>query len=456
MDTPNSLARAQPGETDPNWDRPLGVVEKIFANLHELGSMLGISVAVVEGPVTPEIVQAAMDRVQMRQPLLQAHIRDLHGRPGLQRQGTPPASVCVRETQREDQWIEVAEDELRHTFVAEQGPLWRVTLVRPVAGGAASELVLTCHHTIGDGISHPGLVGEILSACQAIACGRSERAPARPPHLLPAVDDMLDKTSTFKEKLKYISFNVKQALAPSALVIEGQAPAHERRTCMIPRRLEPDDTARLRDRCKREGATMQGALSAAMLLAAARILGRRGPVRLTCGNSVNLRRLCRPVVDDLCIGCLAAKMDTTHTVDRGMTFWDLARECAAQARQSLFFKIPQNGIWFFEFTRVYEHPRVHQALFALAARQNAGRTNAVDVSNLGPVALSEHYGPFKLKGLYVATGIHVIGPCLWLGAVAIGGTMFCNFTYVSPVVSSATANVCAEDVMSTLSRAGER
>ncbi|MBD2473119.1 hypothetical protein H6G90_36975, partial [Nostoc sp. FACHB-145] len=70
-----------------------------------------------------------------------------------------------------------------------------------------------------------------------------------------------------------------------------------------------------------------------------------------------------------------------------------------------------------------------------------------------PSKLLHQYGSLKLSELYFATGIQLVGACLWLGALTCNEQLFCSFTHVVPLISAKTAEFLANDVMATLERA---
>ncbi|MHC5938531.1 MAG: condensation domain-containing protein, partial [Nostoc sp.] len=63
------------------------------------------------------------------------------------------------------------------------------------------------------------------------------------------------------------------------------------------------------------------------------------------------------------------------------------------------------------------------------------------------------YGLFKIKSLYFAPGIHLVGSCLWLGLVTFNKQLFCSFAHVVPIVSTETAELLADSVIATMEQA---
>jgi hypothetical protein len=60
-----------------NFSRKLGLVENLFATLHNMGAMLYVNIASVQGIISLDLLRSAIDLLQKRQPLLQVHLQEL-------------------------------------------------------------------------------------------------------------------------------------------------------------------------------------------------------------------------------------------------------------------------------------------------------------------------------------------------------------------------------------------
>jgi len=136
-----------------NLNRKLGLVENLFHILHDLGAMIDVNVARIEGALTPNILQQALDLVQKRHPMLQVHIVNSADGAYFEFQGTCKILLHVIDKQHENQWIEVAEDELHRKLSDSLEPLCRVTFLRSFKSDDYSEIIATFHHAITDGLS---------------------------------------------------------------------------------------------------------------------------------------------------------------------------------------------------------------------------------------------------------------------------------------------------------------
>ena len=88
----------------------------------------------------------------------------------------------------------------------------------------------------------------------------------------------------------------------------------------------PDGVAQaLRSRCRAEGASVQGALGAALLAAGRDEVAAESSVRLPLVTAATLRRRLTEVGNEE-VGLFSTGVRTVHRVDRSTNFWALARE----------------------------------------------------------------------------------------------------------------------------------
>lgn len=427
-------------------NRKLGLLENLFEILHDLGAMIDVNIAQIEGPLTPKILQQALDLVQKRHPMLQVHIVELADGCYFRSEGTSKIPLRVIDKQHDNQGIEIAEDELHQKFSGGLAPLCRVTFLNSSTSNGISEIIATFHHAITDGISCMRFFDDLLSYCQKIAAGDyiGEVVTMQP---LPPLEKLLESHLTTKNNIEEAQEKPSQEIQPPKLIIEGEAPPSDRRTHLLTRILSPDITMQLKERCKQEKTTVHGALCAAMLFGAAKIALTDTPIHLSCGSNVNLRKYCEPEVKDDYMGCLISLVEETHTLDKNTIFWNLARECKAKISHSISKGLP---IYNINSERMH---KVNKQLLIQIAEYKMGRNNTISVSNRGQFNLLDNHDEFKIKDLYFATGQHMLGACFWLGTVTFHKQIFCTFANVVPVVSAQTAELFADSVIATMQKA---
>lgn len=125
----------------------------------------------------------ALGHARRRHPALRTVIRaDENGSPRFVPPGKPIDLRVVART-NDTQWLQEVEAELAVSFQPDEGPLLRACLVQ---SATVSELILTAHHSIGDGISSMYLVRDLL---ESIEGHHLDELPRRPPleNIVPSV-----------------------------------------------------------------------------------------------------------------------------------------------------------------------------------------------------------------------------------------------------------------------------
>ncbi len=401
-----------------------------------------MNVAQIEGTLTPDILQQALNLVQKRHPMLQVHIVDLPDGTYFQSVGTLKIPLRFIDKQHEYQWLNIAESELHQKFSALCEPLCRVTFLRSSTSNGISEIIATFHHAITDGMSCMCFIHDLLSYCQQIADGEhiSEVATME---LLPPLENLLASSLTHQNKVEETPEKTHKEIPIPKLIIEGEVPPSQRRTRLVTRILSPEMTLKLKERYKQEKTTIHGALCAAMLLGTAKIAFTDTPHSLSCGSSVNVRKFCEPEVNDEYIGDFALVVTEHHTLDQTTNFWDLARECKSKISYSISRGFPIQD----------KLRNLDKDLIIKISEEQNGRNEALHISNLGQTKFLNEYGIFKMKSLYFVPGVHLMGACLWLGVVTFHEQVFCSFAHVVPVVSAKTAELLADSVIATIQKA---
>ncbi|MDM9384968.1 condensation domain-containing protein [Chlorogloeopsis sp. ULAP01] len=431
-------------------NRKLGLVENLFKILNDLGSMIDVNVARIEGQLTPDILQQALNLVQKRHPMLQVHIVESSDGAYFNSEGTSKIPLHIINKQDENQWLEIAEDELHKKFSASMEPLCRVTFLPSSTSNGTSEIIATFHHAVTDGMSCMRFFDDLLSYCQQITDGEDIDTVVTMELLLPLEKMLANNLPSHNQAEEAQEKSHRENHSPK-LIIEEEASPSQRRTCLVTKILRKDITVLLKERCKQEKTTVHGALCAAMLLETAKIVFRYGNIKnikLSCGSNVNLRKFCQPEVMDKHIGCFISGIEEIHCLEKDTHFWDLARECKLKINQSTNSKLP-----LFQVSNADNFRKFNKDFLNKASVHNMGRSTTTHISNRGQFNLPEKYGSFKLKELYFATGQHIVGTCFWLGVVTFHEHLFCTFAYVIPLVSVKTAKQFADSVMDTIQKA---
>jgi NRPS condensation-like uncharacterized protein len=430
-----------------NFDRKLGLVEHLFATLHSMGEMLYVNIAKIQGELSLETLRFAIDLLQKRHPLLQVHLQKSDDGYYFCTDSTLAIPLKLINRPNNQQWIEVAQEELQQKFSGELEPLCRITLLQTPENPISNELIVTFHHAIADGISALHFIHELLLHYQKIV----EKIPILPIETLPLhppLEQLLAACLSEPMSVDFSPVAQSETSPPPTLIIEQTAPVNERQTRLISHEFSEVLTSNLKSRCRNEQTTVHGALCAAMGLVIVQHLGAQTPVTLACGSNVNLRAFCTPALVSDQLGCFVSNITTTHHTEQQTHFWELARECQTNIHQLVNHKIPHLQVSNAELINKYQ-----PSFLAQLAEHNMGRTTTTHISNLGQFDFNTSYGSIQLESFHFATGQNLVGTCFWLGAVTVQQKLCCTFAYTEPLISMKTAKLLVDSVITILDSA---
>jgi hypothetical protein len=233
------------------------------------------------------------------------------------------------------------------------------------------------------------------------------------------------------------------------LPLEQPAPPAERRNRVEQRILEGAVLRALGTRARAEGASLQGALSAALLLATAEAafadeLGAGTPTTVGCFTPVNLReKLEPPVGEDM--GLYISQVTTFHQIIPLPPLWQLAKEVREQLGETLesgeqYLTLPLIGL-FIPWGRD-PGPR-------FIRRFDGGSPAALGLSNLARPPIPGHYGPLHIENLHLAVGVSIVGQLLSI-VTTWEDQLTLNLVFAEPLVSRDRARRIADGAIAHL------
>lgn len=413
--------------------RPLGSQEQLLHGLHRWGALIAAQVLHVSGDLDPEMVGEALSRIQRRHPLLRSHI--VYGpailikefpyivRPPIFRiTGTQAIPLSVIERCRGRDWEELLKDELDRPLPIGNHPRVRATLVRDRRPRKRSELVLTFDHAIVDAQAVNLLSRELMRIFEGSPESVMDGAPSAR-QLPPPLESRLAERS---------NSGAAPYTGPIRLPLPPCRRPGQRRTGVQVRTLGRGQTLALYQACRRNGATLHGAVCSAALKT---LSGLFSTNEMTCLSTVDLRRLCSPKVSDRDIGCYVDILRTRHDV--AGDFWSLARDVCF----TLISRIAKDQ----DVSSVLKVPALGRLLHeGLGAIWNSGRTDGLAVSSVGDTGLVREYGRFTLERVTMAVSLHVRGPGLFILAFEHDGELNLSFCHAIPVMTDETASMVAD------------
>lgn len=226
---------------------------------------------------------------------------------------------------------------------------------------------------------------------------------------------------------------------PKGLSFEKAVPVELRRTGNIYRHLDAQVTQQLILRCRQEKTTVNGALSAALIFAAARKIRAGEKKSISCLSSADLRRHLKPAISNENLGQLASAITSFHTFSTNTSFWELAREVRRQQEVSL-----------------KRHESFYQALMFRMIVDSALTSldippyTAVNITNVGRVNIPRIYGQFELSEISFSVAQATFGGVFITAVTTFEGKMFLHFPFSEPVISQETIETLADSVLSCL------
>jgi len=409
--------------------RLLGASEH-FLWLRDRGWSVNFAVtASVTGSLTVQQLTDALAWVQRRHPLLRVKIAiDEYQQPQFISEDVPTIPLRVVQRQGEEHWTQEVADEIVRTFSWSQGPLLRVVLLQ----GDNSELIVICHHSIGDALSIVYLLQDIL---QEIGTPGSDRQILSE---IPPLEELIPPSFQHHNHTPVITGN-SHNLEPE------EANLRKWRPTILHWSLEAEETNELVLRCREEQVTVHGALCASFLLSMTHEVGSSEEITIKCLSPLNARNyLVAPVGSDM--GVYIVLPVTTHKLQLKSDFWDVAREVKHQinevvAQGKMFEGIPK--LKTFLCTKPSPNSVYQQVL---------KRGDDLAVSNLGRLDIPQQFGNLHLRAIY--------GPTLLgsenvkvVSVATLGGKMFFTFACLESVTSQADAKQIQARVMQLIREA---
>lgn len=439
-------------------------MERAFWLLDRGARFNGVGVVAVRGPLDERLLQAGLRQLQAQHPLLRVRVtgddRDLR----FTEQGAGPIPLRVVHSAAGSQ--HVVEHELNLPFGADTDHLSRVTLVRDTADPERSELIVTIHHVIADALSIVFAVRDLLTTVATLGSTSTHDLPvallprlAPPPlpelpavqslPLLPPLPELLPQAvrgfSRFRSMRAYFDKHVlnKSVRRARKLPLEQPAPPEKRRNCLVQRTLTPAQTRALGEQARAAGASIHGALCAALLLATttaayAAELSANTATTIGCFTALNLREQLAPKVDDD-LGLYISQVTTFHQVVPLPPLWQLAREVKAQLADTLdsgeqFLTMPLIGL----FIPWGKNPGPR-----FIRRFDGGSPAAIGVSNLSRPPIASVYGALRIENLSLAAGVSVVGQLMAI-VTTWEDQLHLNLVFSEPLVSRARAEQIAD------------
>ncbi|MGW1376947.1 condensation domain-containing protein [Streptomyces sp. NPDC002446] len=458
----HSEAHAVPGvpEPEPCVRRALSPLERWYWIADRTSPLNGVVRTRVHGRLEASLLRRALDVLQSRHPLLRTAIsgddeaaaamfRPVGGRPIPLRH----VQISAADPDADTRWEhEVDEHELAEGIDWRTGPLLRaVVLTQEGAehGEDVHDLLLTATHCIADGMTGLSLLREWIDIAAQLARGEQ---PSRTSHrALPAAEDLLPRHHRGEAGAAGLSALLERdaqetaRLRPRRVVASRPVAFHHRRTRFVHRFLTAGEVELLVDACKRQGATVHGALAAAMVTAVALEAETSQPAHFAIGSPLDFRAELDPAVSYDEAGTYAATLPSRVLYRPGAPLWPMARTISrdlAERRSrgehlALVNLLDRAGPRTSADAEAFMHYLDEQGPLNLC------------LSNLGRFDVPDRVGPWRLSDTQIVAGISVTGAVV-ATAVTSHRQLAWNFSYVEHIVSAPRARHLADASVRTL------
>jgi NRPS condensation-like uncharacterized protein len=248
-----------------NAIRKLSALERVFFN-RPAHPLLAVK---IDGRISDQAIKLALKKILIKYPILRTRFQlDNEGNVWLMQTDLPELPTTILDVTDDQQWITIAEKDVRRVFNYETGPMIRFTLLR---NDDKTILMLTYHHCLGDGLSLFYMLSDLFSF---VAEPKKEIGEISDPKL--CSDQVVPFKSTgnlvLKAGIRYYNHRWKNngtifSLQDYKRLIEIQMDTFGCHIRLATTQLLNDEIEALNAKCKQNKVTINTALTTAMIAA---------------------------------------------------------------------------------------------------------------------------------------------------------------------------------------------
>ena len=312
------------------YERKVTGAERFFS--HSPFSIVTM-VARIKGNVTEEMLKNAVAKVQQRHALLRVRIKEDHEHdPWFTSEGVQEIPIEIVARKSENDWIKIHIEASKIPFEFETRPAIRFILVQ---SPEVSELIILCHHIICDGMSLAYLARDLMVHL-GDPSGEVEVLPAPEPITL----DNLPSDVSLSGLVKFLINRIKQKWAEEIVFFDQEDYKaltkaywdnfdHE----VFSIELSEEETSALVARCRKEGITVNSAITAAFSGALSFVEGQK-PHHAKTAIAASLRDILQnPPGEGM--GYYASGPELKLKYNHKKSFWDNARKYHKKIKANL-------------------------------------------------------------------------------------------------------------------------
>jgi NRPS condensation-like uncharacterized protein len=457
------------------YERKVSPLERVF---NRSPYAIVTMVARIKGEISETLLKDAVHKVQQRHLNLRVRIyEDNDHTLWFTSEGVKEIPIEIVTREADEHWIEVYHEACKIPFELDERPAIRFILVK---SPEISELLILCHHTICDGMSLAFLARDLM-----IHLGDPTREVEILPDPVPMDKDNLPQDVSINRIVKFFINNISKKWKKNEIYFDqedyrnlNEAYWKNFKHQMLPIELSEAQTTELVERCRKEGVTVNTALTAAFV--GAQSVVQEGKVNPNVVIAGNLRdRLLRPAGEAM--GYFAGGASLKYKYDSKKNFWENARKLHQRVKplytnknlfkelipwcylepgimESLCYKMIGDLVSsdFPRHEKLSTFSNQDDVISSLLKRQKMDSLDkpflGTAVTNLTRLDFPKKYGSLELDRLIMKPGgmfpLAIVG--LVLGAVTCAGKLSLLIEYAEETVDAKTMDKIKEKAMEFL------
>ena len=382
----------------------------------------------------PDVVQSSLLRLQDRHPLLKMRITKEKAHYFFVSEGTPEIRLDILRRESADHWKSVCEEELNHTFDIKKGPLIRCRYLYSDVHPTESEIVMTCHHSIIDATSVVRIFHELLSLCDTLQKVELPQNDSPLPLLSPeenyfpaAFKGLFGKSHILRFMLGQVSDEIKYRRLTRS---KRKPPIHTNaRCCILTAKLSPDHTNKLIRESRKKRVSLNGCLSAAMMLSVAKHLYENQDLPMRHFTFADLRPYLKPPVSESNLGSYHSMMRLTVPV--------------AQLINQQVYMAAKKGHKFIQ-------PLLSAKMMRMFIRFQKIRMGTTALSYPGVTKIEPFYGETQVKDIHGFVSNFPIGPEFTASARIFNHQLWLDCVYLDSDMDRTKAQLIVDEILAIL------
>jgi NRPS condensation-like uncharacterized protein len=417
-------------------NRKLGATEYLFKKT------AGVAEITVKGTVDPALLNRAVNRVLIENPLVACRIvqkgKDFWFQHEAEYRDIVETRTLATEAEKED----YIRKSMARTSIGEDMVFLCTFLSCSYCEN--DTLLFSYNHAIADGSSLIHFIKAVFSCYAAVAAGDNSVGQ---PVFSPPMEEYPQKKKTFRDLRAILARELPIRLKKRArFPFHAMAPLAERQTRTIFRSVSYEMTVRYYKACRKSRTTVHGIFMAAMLFALARRLAHNEQP-FSMANNVSMRALLNVPYEQM--GAYVSVINNRVAISPDMEFWALAKSTRKALSVDNKNNLPaMSPVIYYPITRLM--PKSME--MKMMNGPDMGRAGNLVVANLGKMSVPGDFGGTSVKNIISHVAIHHLGPDFGVVLMDHGGRFGFNLHYIWPLSTSQNAEAIMDDFLQLLER----